>query len=75
MATYRLVLGPADTSGDGTLAGTLAEAGRMSPDVGPDLASRAREAYVDGIVAASGATLVTLLIAGSAAAVLFRRAR
>ena len=61
--------------GDGTLAATLSDARQLDPDLGADLAGRAREAYVDGIVAASGATVVILLIAGAAAAALFRRSR
>lgn len=75
VATYRIVLGPADAAGDGTLAATLSDARQLDPDLGADLAGRAREAYVDGIVAASGATVVILLIAGAAAAALFRRSR
>ncbi|MGB3771629.1 MAG: MFS transporter [Rhodococcus sp. (in: high G+C Gram-positive bacteria)] len=75
VATYRLVLGPADMSGDGTLAGTLAEAGRLPSDLGAGLAGRAREAYVDGIASAAGATMLILIVAGGVIALLFRRAR
>lgn len=65
VATYRLVLG-GEASADGTLTATLATAS-------PQLAERARDAYVDGIVAAAGATMVTMLVAGLTAAWLFRR--
>ncbi len=54
---------------DSTLAGVLSD-----PTTGSAVADRAREAYVDGMEAAAGATVGMLVVAGLVSAYLFRRA-
>ncbi len=68
LATYRLALG-GDVPPDSTLAGVLSD-----PTTGSAVADRAREAYVDGMEAAAGATVGMLVVAGLVSAYLFRRA-
>jgi DHA2 family multidrug resistance protein-like MFS transporter len=71
-ATYRIAMGDEGTV-DNTLSGALATARSLPADEAARLADRAREAYVDGIVAAAGSTVLIMVAAAVTAVVLFRR--